>query len=798
MKMLLQKAQGSVFPLVQRVCCVKNARTGFEMQLQYVRAILRGKSAQMDSCGKLALSSDQFKKLLPLCTQWNEVVSWLGVCNLTCGIEKGPARELLSWSIQNADCTGIEWSLTRWGCKAEPYQLTAKESKRLVEIVCVSGEIRLRRHVYYLLLTRTIHILVDHGVKDSTEREDVQSPLQMFRRNHDSVSTLLGPQSVALSASGVIRMLFRVMGTLPIEHQAYHRLFGACMRWALASDNPERLSYVFTEKLTVKDLSPHTRRIMANILNHSSLCTDDRPKYEIDKTCVSANEPNFNFRLLMQYAYLVCENDSVFHLRTTYGYLCAQTILPWAVIGHLDTMTGPNVESMYELCCLCSINSLPECIIVINRILQTLWRKRNEHTGDMKVEPFRKDIQRMFPKLSKKLYPMKDDFNGFIAHIVRAFILAASAEYISPKDIEGWLIERDRKPPLDAHTAIFDAVPAVQIPPFFGSVDDFRLILGPKLSLLISSGEKVSGQPLLTRLSTGSFQVRLSQVIFHTRFGLPPFLWKVFDPIMGKNCLSLDSVLYENAQVAILYKSSGTNIAPTSKAYHEQCAQLANQTMDREGKKIRQQLSQIPHYGIIHRIDNEVSGVVVIAKTCDSYHFCKNIFFQSLAKLLHRRYIAIVHFHRRGDFSNTSDAGSDGTMDEHIHALSFRSSMSVRPVKFSGPFALVRIELFHGMKHAIRRMISDPSLPLSTDERSSRKNHRNCVILGETLYGPPSAGSTPLINRLALHAESVGFPLGDGQVTGSDQIRVDASMPQDMVRAWERICAVYAPQREIL
>jgi 23S rRNA pseudouridine1911/1915/1917 synthase len=191
-------------------------------------------------------------------------------------------------------------------------------------------------------------------------------------------------------------------------------------------------------------------------------------------------------------------------------------------------------------------------------------------------------------------------------------------------------------------------------------------------------------------------------------------------------------IVYEDKYLAIINKSSGLVVHPAP----GNCEHTLVNTLLYHFKE----LSDInPHRpGIVHRLDKETSGLLVIAKNNASHLALAKQFAQHSIK---RKYIALV----KGKME----------FDENIIELPIgrnpykRKSMSVtftketryaktyyRTLKRTEDFSLLELEPFTGRTHQLRVHLAYLGHP----------------ILGDTKYGKNNP-----FKRLALHAQYIGF-----------------------------------------
>lgn len=180
-------------------------------------------------------------------------------------------------------------------------------------------------------------------------------------------------------------------------------------------------------------------------------------------------------------------------------------------------------------------------------------------------------------------------------------------------------------------------------------------------------------------------------------------------------------------------------------------------------------LSNIPRCGIVHRIDKDTSGLLVVAKTLQA----QTSLVQQLQKHeVAREYLAICH----------GSIISGGTIDKAIgrHPKK-RTQMAVAPLgkpaithyrtieKFKG-FTYVQVNLETGRTHQIRVHFADMNHPLVGDQ-----TYGNKTLLPKN---PTESLKSAIKNfkRQALHAHSLTLT----HPTSKQEMRWTVDMPEDM------------------
>ena len=227
-------------------------------------------------------------------------------------------------------------------------------------------------------------------------------------------------------------------------------------------------------------------------------------------------------------------------------------------------------------------------------------------------------------------------------------------------------------------------------------------------------------------------------------------------------------VLYEDRHLIVVNKPAGLVVHPAAGNYSGTLVNaLLHRCPDLAG------IGGVLRPGIVHRLDKDTSGVLVVAKDDPAHRSLSDQFRKHTAE---RRYMGIV-------FGQLSDEGQvDAPVGRHP---THRKKMSARPRKGREArthwrvlerfrsFTLAEFRLETGRTHQIRVHLSSIGHP----------------ILGDPLYGGrkrmASVESLPLrqglqrLRRQALHAASLGFV---HPATG-EALKFDSSLPEDVLEA---------------
>jgi len=172
--------------------------------------------------------------------------------------------------------------------------------------------------------------------------------------------------------------------------------------------------------------------------------------------------------------------------------------------------------------------------------------------------------------------------------------------------------------------------------------------------------------------------------------------------------------------------------------------------------------------GIVHRLDKETSGVMVIAKDQPTFEHLKNLF---QTRQVAKEYLALV-YGKPKEPAGTIDAplGKLGTKQTtHIHGrtkLVVRDAITDYQVLRTYPdYTLVRVMPKTGRTHQIRVHLK----------------HIGCPLAGDKLYAPKRA-LPPGLDRLFLHAWKLTVPLPGGTV-----LSLEAPLPGDLQKVLDML-----------
>lgn len=224
------------------------------------------------------------------------------------------------------------------------------------------------------------------------------------------------------------------------------------------------------------------------------------------------------------------------------------------------------------------------------------------------------------------------------------------------------------------------------------------------------------------------------------------------------------TVLYEDDTLIVINKAPGMVVHPAPGRWQ---GTLVNALLHRWGPLPGHEASRP---GIVHRLDRDTSGVMVIARTARALEHLGR---QFAARTISKRYLAVVRGVVRQDVVRI-DAGIGR------HAVE-RKKMSTR-VRGGRP-AVTRVRVLE--RFARTTLVEAAPETGRTHQIRVHLAARGHPILGDGVYGAVRPADAALIGRHALHAETLGLihPARDEPMTFRAELWPDMRSLLDELRA---------------
>lgn len=180
-------------------------------------------------------------------------------------------------------------------------------------------------------------------------------------------------------------------------------------------------------------------------------------------------------------------------------------------------------------------------------------------------------------------------------------------------------------------------------------------------------------------------------------------------------------IIYENEDYAVINKQKNLIVHPAGSIV---TGTLVNALLFKYGYEGLSHIGGEDRPGIVHRLDKDTTGLMVIAKNNDSYRYLKELF---ETRKVRKEYLAIVF----GNFDQKSGR-IENFMDRDPHN---RRKMAVRPsgrkaiseyqvLSEVDGFSLVKVHIITGRTHQIRVHMTDINHPLLGDPVYGNFKHK--------------------------------------------------------------------------
>lgn len=219
-------------------------------------------------------------------------------------------------------------------------------------------------------------------------------------------------------------------------------------------------------------------------------------------------------------------------------------------------------------------------------------------------------------------------------------------------------------------------------------------------------------------------------------------------------------IIFENKNFIILNKPSGWQVHP-AKIAATKATKKNRSRQEHEVPLLTEWLTSrypelknvgddpVTRPGIVHRLDKETSGIMIVPRSQKMFEYLKNLFQKREVK---KTYIAIVRGALKKDkgIIDASIGIKSGTLKRSIHSAKMAKPAIteyrvIKTFDIDGePYSLLEVKPKTGRTHQIRVHLASIGHP----------------IIGDMLYGPKQ--QTSFFKRLMLHAKTISFADGRG------------------------------------
>lgn len=229
-------------------------------------------------------------------------------------------------------------------------------------------------------------------------------------------------------------------------------------------------------------------------------------------------------------------------------------------------------------------------------------------------------------------------------------------------------------------------------------------------------------------------------------------------------------IIYEDENVLAINKPAGMLVHAVRGKFAKSEPDLVDWIVDNR-PEIKDVGDAKPHVGqsgdvrpgIVHRLDRETSGVMLIAKNQKTFEYLKKLF---QTRDIKKTYLALVHGKvEEGGVIDKSIGIKDGSVKRTVHtarAKMVRDAVTEYEVLKhltlnSKQLTLLKVYPKTGRTHQIRVHLASIGHP----------------VVGDKLYGKKT--DEKLLKRHFLHADSIEFTAPDGR-----RVRLSADLPEEL------------------
>ncbi len=223
-------------------------------------------------------------------------------------------------------------------------------------------------------------------------------------------------------------------------------------------------------------------------------------------------------------------------------------------------------------------------------------------------------------------------------------------------------------------------------------------------------------------------------------------------------------IVFENKDLAIINKPSGMVVHPTDEGKHFS-GSLVNALLNKFGSKGLSNIGGPLRPGIVHRLDKDTSGLLIIAKNNKIHRYLiKKMKDRKIEKIYYALVLGKLETPQgtidaplsraRRDYKKVALSG-EGEGREAITKYTVKSEYDFK----NNLFTLVEARILTGRTHQIRVHFASIGHP----------------VIGDEIYGNKKINSLFDLNRFFLHAAELKFKMPDGT-----EINVKKDLPKEL------------------
>ena len=201
-------------------------------------------------------------------------------------------------------------------------------------------------------------------------------------------------------------------------------------------------------------------------------------------------------------------------------------------------------------------------------------------------------------------------------------------------------------------------------------------------------------------------------------------------------------IVYENDDYAIIDKDENVIVHPAGSII---TGTLVNGLLDRYGYEGLSHIGGDDRPGIVHRLDKDTTGLMVIAKNNEAYKYLKGLF---ETRKVDKEYLAIVfgNFEKKsGSIESFMDRDKNNPRKMAVTPSGRKAISQYEVIKEVDGYSLVKIHIITGRTHQIRVHMT----------------YINHPLVGDPVYGNVKHNFN--LDHQLLHCTELGFKEQNGQ-----------------------------------
>jgi 23S rRNA pseudouridine1911/1915/1917 synthase len=230
------------------------------------------------------------------------------------------------------------------------------------------------------------------------------------------------------------------------------------------------------------------------------------------------------------------------------------------------------------------------------------------------------------------------------------------------------------------------------------------------------------------------------------------------------------SKIYEDENLLVINKPAGLIVHPKNATDSQESVVSwlikEHPGIENVGEPFIASGTESPRAGIVHRLDKDTSGLLVVAKNNDSFYYLKSLFQN---RKIQKHYYALVY--------GRPKEGS-GVIDAPMGRIGLKRTIKLEGKKLvDGKNAVTEYKI---IKHY--PLLANGYSLLDVAPKTGRTHQIRvhlqsigCPIVGDHVYGPKGWQLPTGLTRLFLHAYKLEFTTQDGKA-----LALEADLPPDL------------------